>query len=86
MTGYLKLAGKNILRHRIRSGLTLLGIAASVGVLFAVLSFNQGFNKGLARGLVNDPSVLLADEPTGNLDTENFVSYQTLIRPRRSCQ
>jgi putative ABC transport system permease protein len=51
MTGYLKLAGKNILRHRIRSFLTLLGIAASVGVLFAVLSFNQGFNKGLAREL-----------------------------------
>ncbi len=51
MTGYLKLAGKNILRHRIRSGLTLLGIAASVGVLFAVLSFNQGFNKGLSREL-----------------------------------
>jgi putative ABC transport system permease protein len=51
MTGYLKLAGKNILRHRTRSFLTLLGIAASVGVLFAVLSFNQGFNQGLSQEL-----------------------------------
>jgi putative ABC transport system permease protein len=51
MTSYLKLAGKNILRHRTRSFLTMLGIAASVGVLFAVLSFNQGFNQGLSREL-----------------------------------
>ncbi|PLY03472.1 MAG: ABC transporter permease [Desulfuromonas sp.] len=48
MNGYLKLAGKNLLRHRTRSALTMLGIAASVGVLFSVLSFNQGFTKGLA--------------------------------------
>ncbi|MBD1399475.1 ABC transporter permease [Pelovirga terrestris] len=48
MTSYLKLAAKNILRHRTRSLLTMLGIAASVGVLFAVLSFNKGFTEGLA--------------------------------------
>ncbi len=48
MSGYLKLAGKNLLRHRTRSALTMLGIAASVGVLFSVLSFNRGFNEGLA--------------------------------------
>lgn len=51
MTSYLKLAGKNILRHRTRSFLTMLGIAASVGVLFAVLSFNQGFTQGLSQEL-----------------------------------
>ena len=48
MSGYLKLAGKNLLRHRTRSVLTMLGIAASVGVLFSVLSFNKGFTEGLA--------------------------------------
>ncbi|MBF0202225.1 MAG: ABC transporter permease [Desulfamplus sp.] len=51
MTSFLKLAGKNIFRHRTRSFLTMLGIAASVGVLFAVLSFNQGFNAGLSQEL-----------------------------------
>lgn len=51
MTSYPTLAAKNILRHRTRSLLTMLGIAASVGVLFAVLSFNQGFNEGLAAEL-----------------------------------
>jgi putative ABC transport system permease protein len=51
MINYLKLAWKNLLRHRTRSALTMLGIAASVGVLFSVLSFNQGFTKGLATEL-----------------------------------
>lgn len=51
MNGYLKLAVKNLLRHRTRSALTMLGIAASVGVLFSVLSFNRGFNEGLAQEL-----------------------------------
>ncbi len=51
MTSYLKLAAKNVLRHRTRSMLTMLGIAASVGVLFAVLSFNKGFTEGLALEL-----------------------------------
>jgi putative ABC transport system permease protein len=51
MSGYLKLSIKNLLRHRTRSALTMLGIAASVGVLFSVLSFNAGFNEGLAKEL-----------------------------------
>lgn len=51
MNGYLKLSIQNLLRHRIRSALTMLGIAASVGVLFSVLSFNRGFNEGLAAEL-----------------------------------
>src|SRR6056297_2966449 len=51
MSGYLKLSIKNLLRHRTRSAMTMLGIAASVGVLFSVLSFNRGFTEGLADEL-----------------------------------
>lgn len=51
MNGFLKLAIKNLMRHSTRSALTMLGIAASVGVLFSVLSFNRGFNEGLAQEL-----------------------------------
>jgi putative ABC transport system permease protein len=47
--GFLRLAAKNLLRHRIRSLLTMLGIAASVAVLFSILSFNKGFEKSLDR-------------------------------------
>jgi putative ABC transport system permease protein len=49
--GFLKLSLKNLQRHRTRSVLTMLGIAASVGVLFSVFSFNKGFEQGLSTEL-----------------------------------
>jgi len=51
MTGFFRLSVSNLARHRTRSALTILGIAASVGVLFAVFSFNRGFAEGLSREL-----------------------------------
>lgn len=51
MTNFLHLALQNLLRHRTRSALTMLGIAASVGVLFAVFSFNRGFEQNLVQQL-----------------------------------
>lgn len=48
---FFGLAFKNLLRHKIRSLLTLIGIAASIAVLFSILSFNRGFEKGLAAEL-----------------------------------
>lgn len=51
MNGFLALSVTNLRRHTTRSLLTMLGIAASVGVLFAVFSLNKGFAQGLAREL-----------------------------------
>ena len=45
---FVKPAFNNLMRHRVRSLLTLVGIAASVTVLFSILSFNRGFERGLA--------------------------------------
>lgn len=47
--GFLVLALKNLQRHGTRSVLTVFGIAAAVAVLFSILSFNKGFEKGLSR-------------------------------------
>lgn len=46
---FLVLAVNNLLRHRTRSFLTVIGIAASVAVLFSIISFNRGFEEGLNR-------------------------------------
>lgn len=48
---FLKLSFKNLFRHKIRSLLTLIGIATSIAVLFSIISFNRGFEKGLSREL-----------------------------------
>jgi len=38
----------------------------------------------IARAIVNHPSILLADEPTGNLDTENSAVVLALLRDLNS--
>lgn len=45
------LSYKNLLRHRTRSFLTLIGITASIAVLYSIISFNKGFEIGLSREL-----------------------------------
>jgi len=80
-------AGKTrrVARERGMALLTAFGMPARAGHLPGKLSGGEKQRVAIARALANAPGVLLADEPTGNLDvgTSNIV-FEELLRMVRS--
>jgi len=60
--------------------LRLLGIANRLDHKPSALSGGEQQRIAIARAIVNHPAILLADEPTGNLDTENSKAVLSIIR------
>jgi putative ABC transport system ATP-binding protein len=64
---------------RARDLLDLLGIAEKSGSVPGVLSGGQRQRLAIARALANEPTLLLADEPTGALDSEGGLEIAELL-------
>jgi len=60
--------------------LKLLGIEGRLNHKPRALSGGEQQRVAIARAIVNRPTILLADEPTGNLDTENSSAVLALLR------
>lgn len=72
-------APRKLIKRRVNEVLDLVGLKSKANSLPAQLSGGEQQRVSIARAIVNNPSVIVADEPTGNLDPETSWGIMNLL-------
>lgn len=72
-------ASSRTIRESVPKVLKMVGLSSKYKSLPQQLSGGEQQRVAIARALINRPEVLLADEPTGNLDYENAIEIMKLL-------
>ncbi|MBQ8786714.1 MAG: cell division ATP-binding protein FtsE [Oscillospiraceae bacterium] len=73
------------IRNRVPYVISLVGLKDKAKAFPHELSGGEQQRVALARALVNDPQLIIADEPTGNLDPTNKIEILELLKAINSC-
>lgn len=79
MPGYIRGNNKSIVEAKGKSLLALLNLSARSHHKPAALSGGEQQRAAIARALINNPKVVFADEPSGNLDSQNAMALHALF-------
>ena len=72
-------APQRLIKRRVMEVLDLVGLKAKANREPSQLSGGEQQRIAIARAIVNNPSVIIADEPTGNLDPETSWGIMQLL-------
>ena len=76
----IKLDGKKTDKEYIDNVIETLGISGKTNTLPSKLSGGQQQRVAIARALASKPAIILADDPTGNLDTKTSMDVLGLLK------
>ena len=76
----IELDGKKIDKHFVQNILETLGLSDRQDALPSQLSGGQQQRVAIARALASSPAIILADEPTGNLDSKTSQDVLSLLK------
>ena len=77
---YIQGKSKKDARKRAKELLDIVGLGDRTGAFPAQLSGGQKQRTAIARALVTRPAIILADEPTGNLDSQTELEVMSLLK------